>query len=62
MMLVWAFGSDTNKSKKNWARASLIVGLVMIVLVIVFFITSYTELINNGFDMDSYMNQMNKYY
>ncbi len=62
MMLVWAFGSDTNKSKKNWARASLIVGFVMIVLLIVLFMSSYMELINSGFDMEGYMNQINQYY
>lgn len=65
MMLVWAFGSDTSKSKRNWARASLvvvIVNIVLIVLVIALFIGSYTELINSGFDMEGYMNQMNQYY
>jgi H+/gluconate symporter-like permease len=62
MMLVWAFGSDTNKSKKNWARASLVVGCVFIVLIIFIMVNSFTQLINSGFDMKGYMEQMNQYY
>lgn len=62
MMLVWAFGSDTNQSKKNWARASLIVGCIFIVLFILLIVNSFTQLINSGFDMNSYMEQMSQYY
>lgn len=67
MMLVWAFGSDTSKTKRNWARASLIVIIVNIVLIVIsivlligLFMSSYTELINSGFDMEGYMNQINQ--
>lgn len=62
MMLVWAFGSDTNQSKKNWARASLVVGCIFIVLFIFLIVNSFTQLINSGFDMNSYMEQMSQYY
>lgn len=62
MMLVWAFGSDTNQSKKNWARASLVVGCIFIVLFILLIVNSFTQLINSGFDMNSYMEQMSQYY
>lgn len=62
MMLVWAFGSDTNQTKKNWARASLVVGCIFIMLFIILMVNSFTQLINSGFDMNSYMEQMNQFY
>lgn len=36
MLLVWAFGSSANLSKKNWARASLLWVLIGIALSVVF--------------------------
>lgn len=36
MMLIWAFNSGVNKNKQNWARASLILALVGVVLCAVF--------------------------
>ena len=35
MLLVWAFGSQTNPNKKNWARAILILMLLGIILSII---------------------------
>ena len=35
MLFVWAFGSDTNPNKANWAKATLI--WIAIILVISFF-------------------------
>jgi uncharacterized membrane-anchored protein len=32
LLFVWAFGSDTNLSKKNWAKALLIFYVILIVL------------------------------
>jgi uncharacterized membrane protein YdbT with pleckstrin-like domain len=37
MLFVWAFGGGTNPSKANWAKASLIVMLISIVLGIILF-------------------------
>lgn len=37
MLFVWAFGGATNPSKANWAKASLIMILISIVLGIVLF-------------------------
>ena len=36
MLLVWAFGSDTNINKKNYARAVLILSVIGVVLGIIF--------------------------
>ena len=37
MLFVWAFGSGTNLSKKNWAKAALIFYAIIIVLYFLFF-------------------------
>jgi hypothetical protein len=38
MLLVWAFDSNTNLNKKNWAKASLLWMVVGIALAIIFFV------------------------
>ncbi len=57
MMFVWAFGSDTPQSKKNWARASLIVSAIAIILFIFMFTSAMMELINSGMDINQYMSE-----
>lgn len=37
MLFIWAFGSETNKIKSNWAKATLIWMVIVIVLYILFF-------------------------
>lgn len=37
MLFVWAFGDGTNPSKANWAKASLILILISIVLSVILF-------------------------
>ncbi len=36
MLLVWAFSDGTNRSKKNWAKATLIFLLIVSVLYFIF--------------------------
>ncbi len=36
MLFVWAFSSNTNPSKSNWAKATLIIMVIAIVLSIIF--------------------------
>ncbi|MDR0575031.1 MAG: hypothetical protein LBG96_13595 [Tannerella sp.] len=36
MLFVWAFGANTPESKANWAKATLIIYLISIMLVICF--------------------------
>jgi hypothetical protein len=36
MLFVWAFGSNTNASKANWAKASLIWMLIGLIFAILF--------------------------
>ncbi|MEY3471205.1 MAG: hypothetical protein RLZZ223_555, partial [Candidatus Parcubacteria bacterium] len=37
-LLIWAFGDESNKTKKNWAKAQLIYWFLWILLTIPFFI------------------------
>lgn len=37
MLLVWAFGANTNPSKKTWAQATLIIAVVVFVLCAIYF-------------------------
>lgn len=37
LLFVWAFGSNTNINKKNYAKAQLLMFLIMIVLYFLFF-------------------------
>lgn len=57
MMFVWAFGSDTPTSKKNWARASLLVSVIFIILFIFMFASTMMDIMNSGMNINDYMNQ-----
>jgi hypothetical protein len=51
MLFVWAFDNNTPQSKKNWARASLLVSLIGFVLVMIFFAFIVAAIINGAFSM-----------
>ena len=36
MLLVWAFGDDSNIHKKNWAKGSLLLALIALIMVFFF--------------------------
>ena len=36
MLFVWAFGSDTNENKANWAKATLIIYAIVFALSLIF--------------------------
>lgn len=49
MLFVWAFGSNTNPNKANWAKATLIwmvIGILLWVLVLGTFITGLLSNMN----------------
>lgn len=51
LLFVWAFGGDINLNKKNYARASLILGLIVSVLYILIMILVFAlgaSLYNSG--------------
>lgn len=62
MLFVWAFSEDTPQSKKNWARANLIVGIISIILIIYFLISVFMQVANSGMDINSYLDQLNSTY
>jgi hypothetical protein len=47
MLLVWAFSGNTNPSKANWAKASLIWFVIGIVLWFVAFATIFSTLMHS---------------
>lgn len=67
MLFVWSFGSEVPKSKKNWARATLLIIAIAIIIMVLFISSFMTEYINSGLSLEGYMNQymndyMNQYY
>ncbi len=51
MLFVWAFSDDTNINKKNWAKGTLFIYLLAIVLFIVFMIFfGGLAMLSNSFD------------
>ncbi len=38
LLFVWAFGSNTKKSKSNWAKASLVWAVIGIALYLIIFV------------------------
>lgn len=60
MLFVWAFGNETSKSKKNWARATLIVTIISIVILIFFIASTMMDVMNSGLSLEAYMEQ--QYY
>lgn len=62
MLFVWSFGSEVPKSKKNWARATLLIIVLAIVVMIIFISSFVTDYVNSGLTMEEYMNEyMNEY-
>ncbi len=49
MLFVWAFGSGTNPSKANWAKATLLWFAIVIVLYIIFAISFGAAFLFNSF-------------
>ena len=49
MLFVWAFGSDSQPSKKTWAQATLIWAVVMTVLWFVVFASMFAGIAGSGY-------------
>ena len=60
MLFIWAFGNNTPVSKKNWARAMLVIMLISVILLLAIKRSlGYEEIINNFFgDMTEYNNSI----
>ncbi|RPH36263.1 hypothetical protein EHM92_04805 [bacterium] len=53
MLFVWAFGSSTNPSKANWAKATLIWMVIGIALAIIFVVVIGTAIFS-GMESSSF--------
>ena len=63
LLFVWAFSNDTPPSKKNWARATLIITLISVVIMVIFFASTLSMLMNG--DFSEYMKEfynMDQFY
>lgn len=56
MLFIWAFGSDTSPTKKNWARAKLVVTLIGIVLMAFLMVYVATDIVSSGMSIEEYVN------
>jgi len=58
MLFVWAFGHNVPESKKNWARANLVIMLILLVIsIIIINAVGIDQIINMIFgDMSQYYN------
>ena len=59
LMFIWAFSSNTPKSQKNWARASLIFAGVLCIIIVGYLIAivsspMFQQMLNGTFDYNSY--------
>jgi uncharacterized membrane-anchored protein len=54
MLLIWAFDDNGNIHKKNFAKGSLVVMLIMIVISIFFYVTIFAAFIGTMSNMSSY--------
>ncbi len=67
MLFVWSLGSEVPKSKKNWARATLLIILIAIIVMTIFISSFIADFMNSGMTMEEFMNDymnqyMNQYY
>lgn len=60
MLFIWSFGNETPASKKNWARATLIFGVVYFIFLIVLIMSNpmLMDMLNGTFDMNQYRNSL----
>jgi uncharacterized membrane protein YvbJ len=49
LLLVWAFSNDTPPTKKNWARATLVIILICVVIFIMLFASSMNMIMSGEF-------------
>ncbi len=55
MLFVWAFSNTTPKTKKNWARATLIfMGVIVIITMYLMGSSVYRDILNGNLDLSSY--------
>lgn len=56
MLFIWAFGKDSNPSKKNWARAKLVVTAIGIIFMIIIIAYVTGSILSSGMTLEDYVN------
>lgn len=57
MLLYWSFSGTGSQNKKNWARATIVTGIVAIIILIGYLGVGLQQLAASGMDINSYMQQ-----
>lgn len=57
-LLYWSFSGKVTNSKKNWARATLIIVIISFILLIFYFDMMFQQLAANGIDINSFVQQL----
>ncbi len=58
MLFVWAFGSDANLNKRNWAKAALITAAIFAVLYFVVFILFMGLIFSGGSEISEGLREL----
>ena len=54
LLAVWAFGNNTNPNKKNWAKANLLVTIVVGILFIIFSVSIFTSILDGSLPIEGF--------
>lgn len=55
LLFVWAFGKDTEESKKNWARARLVYVAFLLIMTAVFMASALSSLSTSGLSLEDWL-------
>ena len=60
ILCTWAFGQETEPTKKNWARATLVVLIFCFVILVLFTSMLLSSAASSGMTLEEYVNTMNR--
>lgn len=58
MLFVWAFGSDTNANKRNWAKGTLILLAIVVVLYFIVFVVIMSIVFSGGSELSEGLREL----
>lgn len=60
MLFVWAFGSEANLNKQNWAKATLLLGVIIGVISLIVFFLVMGVLFSGGSELSNSLKELEK--
>lgn len=58
LLLMWSIRSDVNPNQKNWARATLIFGIITIAILMIYMSRVFAEIVNSGGTFEEYFKNL----